>query len=135
MKDTGVRWTQRFSNYKKALLRLEQAIFLSRQRPLSELEEQGLIQGFEHSYELGWNTLKDFLQNQGTQNIYGSRDAIQEAFKLGLIADGKAWMEMFKDRNRTAHAYDQQTADAIAKAIDKTYYELFKHLEQALDGM
>jgi nucleotidyltransferase substrate binding protein (TIGR01987 family) len=135
MKNKNIRWIQRFSNYKKALLQLEEAIALGRKRPLSRLEEQGLIQGFEYTYELGWNTLKDFLLNQGNQNIYGSRDAIQEAFKVGLITDGEAWMEMFKDRNKTTLTYNQQTADEISNAINKTYYELFKKLERIFDDM
>ncbi len=58
---------------------------LSRQRPLSKLEQRGLIQAFEYTYELAWNVLKDFLMNQGNKNIYGSRDAIREAFKANLI--------------------------------------------------
>jgi nucleotidyltransferase substrate binding protein (TIGR01987 family) len=135
MKNKNIRWVQRFANYKKALLQLEEAVSLARTRPLSRLEAQGLIQGFEYTYELGWNTLKDFLQNQGNQNVYGSRDAIQEAFKVGLISDGEAWMEMFKDRNKTTHTYNQQTADEITNAINKTYYGLFKKLEHIFDGI
>ncbi len=135
MENKNIRWVQRFSNYKKTLLQLEEAVALGRKRTLSRLEEQGLIQGFEYTYELGWNTLKDFLQNQGNQAIYGSRDAIQEAFKVGLITDGEAWMEMFKDRNKTTHTYNQQTANEIASAINNTYYDLFKKLECILDGI
>lgn len=135
MEKKNIRWIQRFSNYKKALLELREAVELGRKRPLSKLEEQGLIQGFEYTYELAWNTLKDFLQNRGNSTIYGSRDAIQEAFKLGLIVDGESWMEMYKDRNRTSHTYNKQTADEIAKAINKTYYELFVKLERKLSEM
>ena len=47
---------------------------------LNELEEQGLLQAFEYTHELAWNTLKDFLQSRGNQAIYGSRDATREAF-------------------------------------------------------
>jgi len=32
---------------------------------LSEPEQQGLIQSFEYNYELAWNTIKDFYENQG----------------------------------------------------------------------
>ena len=53
-----IRWEQRFSNYRKALNRLQKFIDKSE---LSELEEQGLIKAFEYTYELAWNTLKDFL--------------------------------------------------------------------------
>lgn len=126
--EKNIRWLQRFSNYKKALAQLDEALEITQQRTLSKLEEQGLIQGFEYTYELAWNTLKDFLQDQGNQNVYGSRDAIREAFKVGLIVDGEGWMAMFQDRNKTAHTYNKQTADEIASAICNTYHGLFKAL-------
>jgi nucleotidyltransferase substrate binding protein (TIGR01987 family) len=135
METNNIRWTQRFANYKKALLQLEEAVTLARKRSLSQLEKQGLIQGFEYTYELGWNTLKDFLQHQGNQNIYGSRDAIREAFKIGLITDGEAWMDMFQNRNKTSHTYNRQTADEISNAIENTYFELFKKLERHFDNV
>ncbi|HLB52896.1 MAG TPA: nucleotidyltransferase substrate binding protein [Chlamydiales bacterium] len=129
MNRDDIRWKQRFINYKKALALLEEAVFLSRTRSLSFLEEQGLIQGFEYTYELAWNTLKDFLQERGNQNVYGSRDAIQEAFKAGLIQDGEAWMVVFKDHNKTTHTYNKPTATEIANSIKNIYYDLFKELE------
>lgn len=44
---------------------------LAQQRPLSKLEEQGLIQAFEFTHELAWKALKDFLESRGVQNLYG----------------------------------------------------------------
>ncbi|MFZ4625532.1 MAG: hypothetical protein ACOYNF_15015 [Rhodoferax sp.] len=41
-----IRWKQRFSNYLRALQTLAEAVALAGQRPLSRLEQQGLIQGF-----------------------------------------------------------------------------------------
>lgn len=129
----NIRWIQRFSNYKKALAQLEEAILLNQKRKLSKLEEQGLIQAFKFTYELALKILKDFLQEQGNQNIYGSRDAIQEAFKVGFISNGEDWMEMFRDRNKTSHAYNQQTADEIANAIYRTYFKLLKALDLKME--
>jgi hypothetical protein len=42
---------------------------VARQRQLSELEEQGLIQAFEFTHELSWLLLKDFLADQGVSGI------------------------------------------------------------------
>jgi len=41
---TDIRWQQRFANYKKALAQLKNAVELSKQRALSQLEKQGVIQ-------------------------------------------------------------------------------------------
>ena len=46
-----IRWQQRFSNYCKALERLED--FLE-PPALNEREQQGLIKAFETTYELAW---------------------------------------------------------------------------------
>jgi hypothetical protein len=75
MEKSDIRWIQRFENYIKAFSQLEEAILLANKRPLSNLEEQGLIQAFEYTHELAWKTLKDFLNYQGNQEIYGSKDA------------------------------------------------------------
>ena len=94
MKD--VRWRQRFSNFTQALQTLRRAVHLSEKRDLSELEQQGLIQGFEFTHELAWNVLKDYLEEQGFVGIVGSKNATREAFRNGLIGDGESWMDMIK---------------------------------------
>lgn len=52
MKQQDLRWQQRFANYKKALLQLQSAVELSKQRALSDLKKQGVIQAFEFTHEL-----------------------------------------------------------------------------------
>ncbi len=49
-----IRWLQRFDSYKKALAVLERSVLAAQQRKLNEIEEQGLIQGFEFTFELSW---------------------------------------------------------------------------------
>lgn len=56
-----IRWQQRLASYQRALAQLEAAVTLSQSRPLSELEQQGLIQAFEFTHELAWNVMKDYL--------------------------------------------------------------------------
>jgi nucleotidyltransferase substrate binding protein (TIGR01987 family) len=125
-RDPDVRWRQRFENFKQALAQLLSAAALSRQRELSKLEQQGLIQAFEFTHELAWNTLKDFLESRGAINLYGSKDATREAFAKGLIEDGDQWMAMIQSRNRTTHTYNEETADEIAKAILSHYVPEFE---------
>lgn len=129
MNNQDIRWQQRFANYKKALLQLQEAVELSEQRLLSRLEKQGVIQAFEFTHELAWNVLKDYLQDQGNQNIKGSKDATREAFKVELISDGEQWMEMIQSRNISSHAYDEHTAEQLVSAIIKRYFPLFVSLQ------
>jgi nucleotidyltransferase substrate binding protein (TIGR01987 family) len=124
-----IRWQQRFANYKKALAQLKDAVELSKHRALSQLEKQGVIQAFEFTHELAWNVLKDYLQDQGYQNIKGSKDATREAFKVELIADGEEWMAMIQSRNASSHTYDEQTAEQLVTVIIRDYFPLFEALQ------
>jgi nucleotidyltransferase substrate binding protein (TIGR01987 family) len=135
MATQDIRWIQRFNHFNKALSQLKEAVALAQKRPLSKLEEQGLIQAFEFTHELAWNTLKDFLEDRGVQNLYGSRDTTREAFRTGLIKNGEAWMAMIQSRNLTSHTYDEATAATIASAIRNTYFTEFETLRIKLDKM
>jgi len=112
-----VRWRQRFQSFGRAFAQLSAAAELAKQRKLSDLEQQGLIQAFEFTHELAWNILKDFLESRGAANLYGSKDATREAFAKGLIANGEEWMTMIQARNRSSHTYNQKTADEVSAAI------------------
>jgi nucleotidyltransferase substrate binding protein (TIGR01987 family) len=125
-----IRWVQRFRNFNKAFSQLKKFID---KKNLNELEEQGLIKSFEYTYELGWNTLKDYFEYQGNTNINGSRDAINEAFSSGLIKDGEGWMDMFKDRYRTSHTYNEATAKEIVYKIFNNYFNLFTSLREQME--
>ncbi len=102
----NIRWIQRFENYKKALKQLEKAVELATDRTLSDLEKEGLIQRF---------------------------DAFQLAVNRGLINNGKALMETIKSRNKTAHTYNEATANEIFNDIINEYYSVFVELKSALE--
>lgn len=130
-----IRWIQRFNNYKKGLKQLNDAVILSKNRELSLLEKQGLIQAFEFTHELAWNLLKDYLEYQGNQEIRGSRDAIKEAFKVGLIVDGQKWMETIKARNITSHAYNEELVQSAFETIINQYMILFEELKNMFEEL
>jgi nucleotidyltransferase substrate binding protein (TIGR01987 family) len=121
------RWQQRYSNYKKAINQLSR--FLER-KSLNELEEQGLIQAFEYTFELAWKTLQDFLEEEsGYLELKGPRPVLKQAFKDGIIGTGEIWMEMLNDRNRSVHTYDEDIAREIINAIVHNYFPLLKQLD------
>jgi len=136
MKNTeDIRWIQRFSNFNKALKKLNEAVALNEKRTLSELEKQGLIQAFEYTHELAWKVMQDFFIYQGNTEIRGSRDATREAFRVALITDGDNWMDMIKKRNLTSHTYNEETAEAIYIAIIKNFQPLFVAFQTVMNGI
>lgn len=133
MAKKDIRWEQRMVNYNKALSQLDAAVQLANDRPLSDLEKQGLIQAFEFTHELAWNVMKDYFFYQGNSAITGSRDAIREAFAVGLITDGEHWMETIKSRNKTSHTYNKETADEIIENVLRIYIRLFKDFQRKME--
>jgi len=127
-----IRWIQRLKHFSKALGQLRKFI---EKGALNELEQQGLIQAFEYTYELAWNTLKDYFEVQGETDIHGSRDAFRLAFKRGLIKDGETWMDMIKSRALTSHTYDEEVAEQIATAIVSRYFSEFVTLQAKMESL
>lgn len=132
MANKDIRWIQRFHNYRKALARLNEAVALSKERGLSELEQQGLIQGFEFTFDMAWKSLRDFIVERGFE---GEREkpirVIVDAAARGIV-DEKMWRKMYEARNKTSHSYDEEIADDIAENIVDEYQALFIQLETRL---
>lgn len=127
-----IRWHQRLQNFGAALDDMTLDMKILSQRKLSRIEEKGLIKSFEFTYEMAWNTIKDYYENEGDVDIQGSRSAIRLAFKRGLIENGQLWMDMIKSRIKTVHTYNKETADEIAEKIIKHYYPEFITLHKKL---
>lgn len=131
-----IRWKQRFSNFLRAFRQLADGVALSKERPLSQLEQQGLIQAFEFTQELAWQVMKDYaIFQHGANTITGSRDAIREAFRVGLIEDGEGWMDTITSRNRSSHTYDENTANDLAQRISNRYVRLFADFKLRMQGL
>jgi len=130
-----IRWLRRFQNYQKAFTQLTQAVDLSRQRALTKLEQQGLIHEFEYTYELAWNTLKDFLETRGAAEIFGSRDTTRAAFTAGLIDQGEVWMQMIQSRNQSTHTYNEEMMTQIVTAVIQTYMAEFTKLQSKFEQL
>jgi nucleotidyltransferase substrate binding protein (TIGR01987 family) len=133
--DQDIRWVQRFAHFSQAFSPLKAAVELAQVRRLSKLEEQGLIQAFEYTHELAWNTLRDFLEERGAHNLYGSKDTTRAAFKRGLIENGEAWMDMINSRNLTSHTYNEGTAAQIASAILEMYFSEFAAFQDKMESI
>lgn len=129
-----IRYKQRFANYTKALEQLEKGLYYFEQekgqndKALLEVIRTSVIKSFEFSFELAWNLMKDYAIYQGIPNIAGSRDAIREAFTMGLIPEGThlVWKEMILSRNQSSHTYNESTAEEIFDNIKNDYLSAFR---------
>ena len=139
MVQQNIRWQQRFSNYRRALVKLNQAVKLlsdqiKHEDDIDELLQEGLIQRFEYTHELAWKVMKDYAEYQGYTDIRGSRDAIRKALEMNLI-DDKRWMETIEDRNLTVHNYDNEIASEIYDNIMNIYAPLFVAFESKMQSL
>ena len=128
MSSNDIRWKHRFQNFEKAFLHLQSAVLKTN---LSDLEKAGLIQIYEFTFELGWKTVKDFLEEKNVE-VKFPRDTIKEAFKYEIIEQGDIWMDMLEKRNLMSHTYDETTAELAYKLITQTY---FKAIEQVYNKL
>ena len=132
IEDKGdIRWKQRFSNFEKALEKFTEAVEVVKDHS-NDLEKEGLIQRFEFSHELAWKVMKDFLENDGYQNIFGSKSTTREAFNKGLIEEGQIWMNMIESRNATVHTYHGNILDTEYHKIIEKYHPLFLKLDEKM---
>jgi len=131
-----IRWLQRFSNFRKALVKLRQAVNIISEKmnfedEVDKLLEEGLIQRFEYTHELAWKTMKNYFEYQGYTDIHGSRDAIRKALSIDIIDDAR-WMESIEDRNQSSHNYDDVIETRIFENIVNVYFPLFCRFEKKM---
>lgn len=126
-----IRWKQRFQNFEKAFLFLKLA---TEYKTLDPLQAAGLIQSFEFTFELGWKTLKDYLEEMGLP-VRFPREVIKTAFQNNLIIDGELWLEMLEKRNELTHTYDEAHKEQAVKIIRESYFpaiqQVYHELSQA----
>ncbi len=100
---------------------------------LNDLEKEGVIQRFEYTFELSWNTLKDRLEYDGVvMDSVTPRNVIRTATSTGLVADGQAWINMLEDRRNTSHRYDAELLDEVLVNIRDSYLAVLETLHHRL---
>jgi len=119
-----IRWLQRFQNFKQAYLFFKEASDIPRP---SAIEEAGLIQTFEFTFELGRKTLKDLLESEGF-SPKSPKETIKMALQAGHIQDGHTWIDALEKRNLMAHTYDENKAATAIQLIRNHYATMLQSL-------
>lgn len=122
--ENDIRWKQRFQNFDRAFVLLRSAFEEKNLEEFSQLEQEGIIQRFEYTYELAWKTMKDYLQDNGITvlNEITPRSIIKEAYAAKIIKDGQVWIDMMLHRNILSHTYDFSKFQEVLKAINEKYF-------------
>ncbi len=128
---TDIRWQQRFQNFNRAFILLRSAFEGRSREQFSELEQEGIIQRFEYSYEFAWKTMKDYLQENGIViTPVTPRNVIKEAFAAGMIENGQVWIDMMLHRNLLAHTYDFSKFKEVLEAVENQYLAALSTLHE-----
>lgn len=133
--EQDIRWIQRFDNFSKACTRILSVTNGERAASeLSDLEQEGLIQRFEYTFELAWKTMQDYLRYLGFDFQPGPNSTIKLAFDNGIIKDHEGWRALANARIVTAHTYDEADAFEVVEGIYNCYAQLFEDLRQYLEA-
>ena len=137
MNNQDVRWIQRYHNFSKAYTLLRTAIEEKEIDEFDDLQQEGLIQRFEYTFELLWKTVKDYLEKEDVKfEVASARNVIRTAASSGLLetidTDGEVLLDMVTSRNLLSHTYDiSKFREVLTKLklsylpeIDKIYHYL-----------
>ena len=125
-----IRWKQRFDNLNKSYMLLRNSLEIKQP---DVTQRAGIIQFFEITFELAWKTLKDYLEENGFNEINSPRDVIKTAFQSNIIHNGHAWLKALKDRNLSTHTYQEEVARKIENDIRTDYFPLIVELIHKLE--
>lgn len=115
------------SKFNDAFSRLKEGALQAK----DDLGKDGVIQRFEFTFELLWKSLKVFLEYEGIE-CRTPRECLKSAFRIGIIEDEEAFLDMLEDRNKTSHIYDKEESEKIFQRIRNDY---IPRIEKILDKL
>ena len=126
--NNDLRWKQRFQNFEKSLnvfqRRVDECVANPKGSEYYEAFHMALIQSFEILIELSWKTLKDYLENEGYDDVQNGKKTIRQAFRDEIIRDGETWMEALEKRNLTSHTYQDEILEEMTAFIIEDFTPL-----------
>ncbi|MDD4029655.1 MAG: HI0074 family nucleotidyltransferase substrate-binding subunit [Caldisericia bacterium] len=134
-----IRWLQRFQNLEKAYSVFIRQMDEYESDPNRESFQLALTQAFEIIVELSWKTIKDYLENEGYDEVYNGKEAIRFAFQRELIHEAEVWMNALKTRNLTSHLYNSEVLHETLAFIRKQFYpalqDFFTRMKELRDSL
>ena len=121
-----IRWKQRFQNFRRAFSLLREPFEEKELSQFSRLEMEGIVNRFEHAFELGWKVFYDYLKYIGIFVKHASpRKVIKECAAVGIFDEaginGDTYLEMMFSRNSLSHSYNFDRSYEIFNKIKNAY--------------
>ncbi len=128
--EQDVRWMQRFSNFSRAFMLLREVLDSTDDvLSLEAIVKEGIIQRFEYTFELAWNTLKDKMIADGLLiERVSPKYVFKAAYQGRYIEEVEIWIEMANDRNLMSHTYDFAKFDEVVVKLKERYLPLLNSL-------
>jgi len=128
-----IRWKQRLQQFTKAESRLSEAL-MNGYQTLSRLEQEGVIQRFEYTFELAWKVLKDLLFYEGF-DVKSPREVIRQAFESEYLTedDTEAALDALEKRNLLTHTYEESTMLEALELIENHFQPMLARLLKTLE--
>ncbi len=95
----------------------------------TEIEQAGVIQAFEFTFEQCWKAIQKIAGSQGVM-IASPKKAFEWAFQNSWIesSDESLWLKMLSDRNLTTHTYQPVVAEQVYRSILNGYLPAFEKI-------
>ncbi len=68
------------------------------------------------------------IANENIKDIYGPKNVLREAAKLGIIDNPEKWFEFLENRNLTVHTYKED----VAQKVYQSAKEFIPYVEKLL---
>jgi len=113
-------------DFKKILIKLEEVLNLEK----TDINRDSAIQRFEIAVDLGWKTLKSYLEESKGIICKSPKGCLREAFSQGIIDYDDYWIKIVDFRNQTTHIYNEEFANKIYNELPKILEYLKKLFEK-----
>ena len=100
-------------NFQKAIKRFSEVL----EQEKNEFIRNSAIKRFEFTFDVGWKTLKAFLEEYHNAQCTSPKTCFREAFHQRLIDYDEAWLKLADWRNEVVHIYKEKLADNLYKKL------------------
>ncbi|MBI3019956.1 MAG: nucleotidyltransferase substrate binding protein [Parcubacteria group bacterium] len=121
------KFTSLLEDFEKAVARLDEIL----QEKKNDIVRDSAIKRFEIVFDLGWKTLRAFLEEERNISCSYPRACFREAFGQDIIEHDTFWIDVTSMRNYTVHTYKEALAEKVYAGLPKAL-EYFQKLLSTL---